>query len=66
MAIEGIKYGMLKMYKTHDEWDKNKTGEDYDFSGFNDVDIVSHFDQRLEPATIAPKMKYPTETNYDF
>ena len=65
MAIEGIKYGMLKMYKTHDVWDKNKTG-DYDFFGYDDIAIVSHFDQRLTSTTIAPKMKYPTETNYDF
>lgn len=68
MAIEGIKCGMLKMYKADDVWIKNKTG-DYIFSGFDDIAIVSHFDQRLKSATIAPKMKYPTmsyENNRDY
>lgn len=65
MAIEGIKCGMLKMYKADDVWEKNKTG-DYDFFGYDDIAIVSHFDQRLTSTTIAPKMKYPTETNAEF
>lgn len=65
MAIEGIKCGMLKMYKANDlEW-KHKGG-DYDFFGYDDIAIVSHFDQRLTSTTIAPKMKYPTETNSEF
>lgn len=66
MAIEGIKCGMLKMYKAYDIWDKSKNDVPIIFSGFNDVDIFSHFDQRLKPATIAPKMKYPAETNSEF
>ncbi len=65
MAIEGIKYGMLKMYKANDLKWKHKGG-DYDFFGYDDIAIVSHFDQHLTSSTIAPKMKYPTETNYDF
>lgn len=68
MAIEGIKCGMLKMYKAHDlEW-KHKGG-DYDFFGYDDIAIVSHFDQHLASTTIAPKMKYPTmsyENNRDY
>jgi len=65
MATEGIKCGMLKMYKANDlEW-KHKCG-DYDFFGYDDIAIVSHFDQRLTSTTIAPKMQYPTKTNVDF
>lgn len=65
MAIEGIKCGMLKMYNAHDVWDKNKTG-DYDFFGYDDIAIVSHFDQHLISTTIASQMKYTTERDFNW